>query len=110
MREDEEAQQRELSMIIGHMQDFADKISSNLEEVDWLKRREIIRALVKQIEVDEEVVRIVYRVNPPPFVQAPEKGFLQHCSRRERPALWCPFCSLRHNATGHYTCLQVSAN
>jgi site-specific DNA recombinase len=73
-REDEEAQQKELNLVIGRMQDFADKISSNLEEVDWLKRREIIRALVKQIEVDEEVVRIVYRVNPPPFVQAPKKG------------------------------------
>ena len=84
-REDEEAQQKELSIVIGHMQDFADKIISNLEEVDWLKRREIIRALVKQIEVDEEVVRIVYRVNPPPFAQAPEKGFLQHCSRRAEP-------------------------
>jgi hypothetical protein len=58
-REDEEAQQKELSMVIGHMQNFADKISSNLEEVGWLKRREIIRALVKQIEVDEEVFRIV---------------------------------------------------
>jgi site-specific DNA recombinase len=82
-REDEEAQQKELSLVIGHMQDFADKVSSNLEKLDWLKRREIIRALVKQVEVDEEVVRIVYRVNPPPFVQAPEKGLLQHCLRRD---------------------------
>ena len=32
-REDEEAQQKGLSIIIGHMRDFADKISSNLEEV-----------------------------------------------------------------------------
>jgi site-specific DNA recombinase len=84
---DEEAQQKELSMVISHMQDFAGKVSSNLEEVDWIKRREIIRALVKQIEVDDEVVRVVYRVTPPPFVQAPEKGLLQHCLRREIPTL-----------------------
>jgi site-specific DNA recombinase len=82
-REDEETQQKELSLVIGHMQDFADKVSSNLEGLDWLKRREIIRALVKQVEVDKEVVRIVYRVNPPPFVQAPKKGLLQHCLRRD---------------------------
>ena len=82
---DEQTQQKELSMVIGHMQDFAGKVSSNLEEVDWLKRREIIRALVKQIEVDEEAIRIVYRVTPPPFVQAPEKGLLQHCLRRNQP-------------------------
>ena len=81
-REDEEAQQKELSLVIGHMQDFADKISSNLEKLDWLKCRDVIRALVKQIEVGQEAVRIIYRVNPPPFVQAPEKGLLQHCLRR----------------------------
>ena len=81
-------------MVIGHMQDFAGKVSSNLEEVDWLKRREIIRALVKQIEVDEEAIRIVYRVTPPPFVQAPEKGLLQHCLRRKHTALRCSTQSL----------------
>lgn len=84
-REDEEAQQKELSLVIGHMQDFADKVSSNLEGLDWLKRREIIRALVKQVEVDKEVVRIVYRVNPPPFYRplSPKKVLLQHCLRRD---------------------------
>ena len=108
-REDEEAQQKELSFAIGHMQDFADKISSNLEEVDWLKRREIIRALVKQIEVDEEAVRIVYRVNPPPFVQAPEKGLLQYCWRSDITALGCPLVSRDDLACFEVPCLQEPA-
>ena len=32
------------------------------QAADWLTRRESIRALVKQIEVSDEQMRIVYRV------------------------------------------------
>jgi site-specific DNA recombinase len=84
---DQEAQQKELRLVIGHLQVFAGKVISGLKELDWMRRRAIIRALVKQIEVDQDTVRVVYRVTPPPFVQAPEKGFLQDCLRREIPAL-----------------------
>lgn len=84
---DQEVQQKELRLVIGHLQAFADKVSNNLKELDWMRRREIIRALVKQIEVGKENVRIVYRVTPPPFVKAPEKGFLQDCLRGDHSAL-----------------------
>jgi len=78
----QEAQQKELRWVIGHLQEFADKVSSSLKELDWTRRREIIRVLVKHIEVNQETVRVVYRVTPAPFVQAPEKGVLQDCLRR----------------------------
>jgi site-specific DNA recombinase len=84
---DQEAQQKELRLVIGHLQVFAGKVISGLKELDWMRRRAIIRALVKQIEVDQDTVRVVYRVTPPPFVQAPEKGFLQDCLRRDHSAL-----------------------
>ena len=86
---DQEVQQKELRLVIGHLQVFAGKVSSGLKELDWMKRREIIRALVKQIEVDQETVRVVYRVTPPPFVQTPEKGFLQDCLRSDYTSLRC---------------------
>ena len=35
--------------------------------------------LVKKVEVDEEGVRIVYRVRPSPFEQGPQHGSLLHC-------------------------------
>ena len=80
---DEQAQQRELRQVIGHMKEFTSNVKSNLKEADWMMRREIIRALVRQIEVGQQAVRVVYRVAPPPFVQAPEKGRLQYCLRCE---------------------------
>jgi len=69
--------------VIGHLKQFAHKVSNNLEQADWTTRREIMRALVKRIEMDKEAVRIVYRVAPPPFAKAPKKGLLQYCLRRE---------------------------
>ena len=45
-------------------------------------RREVIRALVKRIEVSAEEVRIVYRVAPVPFVERPSGGAFQGCPSR----------------------------
>jgi len=81
---DEETRQNELRLVIGRMQDFADKVADGLQEADWSTRRELLRALIKQIDVDKEEVRIVYKVSPNPFDSAPERGLLQHCLRRNR--------------------------
>jgi hypothetical protein len=63
-----------------------DHTAENLAWV-WSTRREIIRALVKQIEVSDEQVRIVYRVNTDPFAEAPNGGIAQDC-RRGRESLF----------------------
>src|ERR1022692_4317215 len=63
-------------------------MDQGLEEADWATRREIIRALVKQVEVSDEQVRVVYRVNTVPFVRAPLGGVAQDCRRRPDP--FCP--------------------
>src|SRR5229473_1156535 len=51
---------------------------------DWDTRREVVRALVKKVEIDEQEVRIVYRVSPSPFEGGPQQGSLQHCWGRDR--------------------------
>ena len=78
---DEQAQQQELRLVIGHLQEFAERVESNLEKADWSTRREIIRALVRRVEVDKEEIRVVYRVSPVPFVESPEGGILPDCGR-----------------------------
>jgi len=83
-RTDEEAQQNELRLVIGRMQDFAAKVADGLQEADWSTRRELLRALIKQIDIDKEEVRIVYKVSPDPFDPAPERGLLQYWLRRGR--------------------------
>ena len=66
-RAGEEDQEAELRLVIGRLEEFARRVSEGLQEPDWETRREIIRALVKKVEVDEQEVRIVYRVGPVPF-------------------------------------------
>src|SRR5262249_55599223 len=61
---DQESQESELRLLIGQLEDFARQVSEGLREPDWATQRKIIRALVKQVEVDEGEVRIVYRVSP----------------------------------------------
>ncbi len=79
------ALQDELRLIIGRLDTFAVQVRDGLVGADWLKRREIIRALVKRVEVGEEEVNVVFRVGPDPFVESPDRGILQHCGGREQP-------------------------
>ncbi len=78
------ALQHELLLIIGRLDTFAGQVRDGLAGADWLKRREIIRALVKRVEVGEEEVNVVFRVGPDPFVESPDRGILQHCRRCAR--------------------------
>jgi site-specific DNA recombinase len=72
-----EARRAELRLALNCLEEFATEVRSGLEQADWAKRREIIRALVKRIEVSQDEVRIVYRVAPVPFVEAPIGGICQ---------------------------------
>ncbi len=82
-RADEEDTEAELRRVIGQLEEFAQRVSEGLEGSDWLTRREIIRALVKKVEVDKKEARIMYRVSPSPFENRPQQGLLQHCWGRK---------------------------
>jgi site-specific DNA recombinase len=81
----EATQEAELRLVIGQLEEFARRVTQELEGPDWDTRREIVRALVKQVEVDEKEVRIVYRVSPSPFEGGPQQGYSQHCWGRDQP-------------------------
>ena len=59
-----EEQTRSLQLVIGKLSVFAEMVHDRLETADWPLRRDIVRALVKRIEVTDDVVRIVFRVEP----------------------------------------------
>jgi len=75
-------QQAELRLVIGKLEEFAEQVKSGLAEAEWTTRREIICALVKRVEIDDEEIRIVYRIAPLPFVKGPNGGILQDCWKR----------------------------
>jgi len=62
--------------VITHLEEFSAKVKDGLAEADWLTKRELIRTLVKQVNVGKEDVTIVFRVTPDPFVADPNRGFL----------------------------------
>ena len=80
---DEAAVQTELRLIIGRLEDFATQIDTGLEEADWLRKREMIRALVKRVEVTQEQVNVVFRVDSYQEESDPEKKSLQLCRGSE---------------------------
>jgi site-specific DNA recombinase len=81
---DEASLQRELRLILGRQQDFVSKIQEGLHLADWSTRRDIIRALVKRVEIDQEHVHVIFRINPLTPSSPSEKNTqsLQHCGGR----------------------------
>ena len=64
------------------LEGFAQQVRAGLEQADRARRREIIRSLVKRIEIDQNEVTVVYRVDLPPFEGGPTRGFLPLCEKR----------------------------
>ena len=78
-----EEQTRSLQLVIGKLSVFAEMVHDRLETADWPLRRDIVRALVKRIEVTDDVVRIVFRVEPG---SSGPLTALPHCQTGGRPA------------------------
>ena len=76
--------EEELRLIVGRLETFAAQVKNGLRQATFEIRRDIIRALVKRVEVDEQQIRIVFRVVPLP-VPLPFDGASpdwQHWGRR----------------------------
>jgi site-specific DNA recombinase len=84
LRAHQEQRQNEeqLRLVCSHFNNFAEQIKAGLNTVDWTQRREILRALVKRVEVGRDSIRIVYRIPHRPFADGPRGAILQHCWRR----------------------------
>ena len=86
---DEAALQTELQLISGRLEDFATTVHSGLEAADWASQRDLIRTLVKRVEVARDQVNIVFRVDPYPDDADPEKKSLQLCRGSDDASLRC---------------------
>jgi site-specific DNA recombinase len=92
---EQEASESELRLVIGQLQAFSEQLRSGLEDTTPETRQEIVRALVKRVEIEEHNVRIVYKVSPVPFDDPPPGGGVLgrgntvsgNCVRRVAPAV-----------------------
>jgi site-specific DNA recombinase len=76
---DEAMLEQELKQIVGHLEDFGLKVKESLDQASWLARRDILRTLVKRIEIGKTQITIVFRVGPSPGVVSPRLDVLQDC-------------------------------
>jgi site-specific DNA recombinase len=72
----------QMQTVIDRLEQFAQNVQDSLESADTNLRRELIRALVKRVELGAEEIRIVYRIELHPFDPSPNRGHLRHCG-------WC---------------------
>jgi site-specific DNA recombinase len=76
-----EMRQRELQLIVGRVEEFAAQIQQNLDALDWHRKREILRALVRRVEIGLDQVQVVFRVDAFTGEVDPEKKSLHLCKR-----------------------------
>ena len=66
--------ERELILVTSQLEDFATKVRAGLDTLDWLGTRDIIRTLVRRIEIDGDDIEVVFRVPPPSGSAPPPPG------------------------------------
>ncbi len=79
---DQEAQAAQLRLVSDNLQIFARQVHSGLDQADWLTRRQIIRTLVRRIDVGTEEIKVVYRVDLNPSERRSVRPLGQDCGRR----------------------------
>jgi site-specific DNA recombinase len=84
--------ERDLCLVISRLEDFAAKVSDGLDKLDRAGQRDIIRALVKRIEVGNDGIEIIFRVPPPnapvrPTAPAKTRPAWQQCTAVRRTDL-----------------------
>src|SRR3989441_9149423 len=103
---EEATRHTELQLIIGRLEDFAAKVHGGLEEADWASKRDLIRTLVKRVEVTRDQVNIVFRVDPYSSDADPEKKSLQLCRGSKNTTLWRSIVCRIEDGSVHVACFQ----
>lgn len=67
-----------LQLVIGRLEEFSTKVTTGLEQLDWIGRRELIRTLVKRVEIGQDSVNVIFRVEESTFPSGNDP-FMQHC-------------------------------
>lgn len=76
---DNQTHHSDLQLIIGRIEEFSAKVRQNLEDIDWQTKREIVTALIKQIEIGRNEVNIVFKVDPYPTLG--KRQLLEDCRK-----------------------------
>lgn len=84
---DEAALQEELGLVLSRLEDFAATVKGGLDTADWPTRRDLIRLLVKRIEIGQDEVNVVFRIPPDPGGLIPHEKSLPYCRGRAQSVI-----------------------
>lgn len=68
---------RQIEIVITNLESFVNGVNTNLDNLDWIGKRDIIRKVIKRIEIGDEEINIVYKINKPPMRENYTNA--QHC-------------------------------
>jgi site-specific DNA recombinase len=85
---DATALQDEFRLIMGRLADCAIQVPHGLEGADWTSKRELMRALVKRVDVAQDQVKVVCRVDQRSAAPSSGKKSLQLRRGSNYPTLW----------------------
>jgi site-specific DNA recombinase len=100
----------ELFVVVSRLEEFAKTVAGSLDSIDFNSQREIIRALVKRVEIYKEEVNIVFRIEPQNDLSGNNgistiKGkFMQHCKRSTDRALGRTYFTFISGVAVHHSC------
>jgi len=76
--------ERDLSLVISRLEDFSAKVTTRLDDLDRSGMQDIIRTLVRRIEIGDGHIEVIFRVPPPDGPSGPSpieaSGSWQHCT------------------------------
>jgi len=72
--ENESREQSILREALTCLDSFTESMESNLEAADWTMRREVLRTMIDRVLIEQEQVRIIYRINFPLFAKKASKA------------------------------------
>ena len=82
--------ERDLALVISRLEDFSAKVTTGLDNLDRLGMQDIIRTVVRRIEIDDSRIEVIFRVPSPDGLSgagSPTKtiGSWQHCTGVDQP-------------------------
>ena len=85
--------ERDLALVISRLEDFSAKVAKGLDNLDRIGMQDIIRTVVRRIEIDDSRIEVIFRIPPPdgpPGPRSPTKtaDFWQHCTGVRRSTVW----------------------
>ena len=77
-------QTRSLQLVIGKLEAFSSLVEDRLLAADRDMQRDLIRTLVRRVEIHDDVVRVIFHVDPSPDETPGSCWRVQHCPVGDR--------------------------